>query len=140
MECKRNHGVGSPHLRIWDTWAATLKKHSTVQKEDKKIAEHFVKKECKTLEDTATFVELARCSKPCDEDFYRVQFSSFPISQTVVMLHIKYTRIDGGELKTNAAPKGRRERRLEQFLRGNKKDEDEEEEEEEHLIVKLMPL
>ena len=108
----------------------TLAQHPGIKREEKKNLDKFLKQECTSLEKTATFVKLARCSKTFDEEKFRVQLNSTSESQMALDLLIKYLKEDGGKIRTSAAPKGPRERRIEQYLRGAKKEEDEEEEEE----------
>ena len=124
----RNHGLGAPHLHIWDAWMCVLLARPDLEKDEKKEMNDFQKKHCRTMEMTQVFVKLARSSKTFDDEMYRIQMNAFPASQNAVDCLIKYMQKDGAELKMNAAPKGPRERRLEQFLRGQMKKNGEEDE------------
>lgn len=81
----------------------------------------------KNLDNTAELVKLARCTTTCNEDIFRVQFNTFPKSQEVCDIISRLMKIDGGEVKTGAAPMGPRERRIMESLRGQKDEEEDEE-------------
>ncbi len=78
-----------------------------------------------SLDSLASHVKLARCSKTYDENPYRILCNAYPATQQVADVLILLMKEYGAEQKLNAVPKGPRERRLEDCLRGQKQDDEE---------------
>ena len=76
------------------------------------------------MEATASFLKLARVAKTFEPEVFRIQFNALPSAQEVADMQITYLKIDGVEAKLNAAPKGPRERRMDDHLRGSQEDSD----------------
>jgi hypothetical protein len=114
----KKHKLGSPHLHIWNQWIIAAQEHMSADDQDSYDIESFMTEYGAEQSDVGKIVKLARCTKTYDEGIFRIQFNSNDLSKEVTRTLIKLMKEDGAEEKHTVAPKGPRERRIEEFLRG----------------------
>lgn len=83
----------------------------------KSAASNFLTTIASTKGKLEHYIKLARCQKTFQKTVFKIQFNTHPELQEVQTLFLKHlTANESAEHKMATAPKGPRERRLEQFL------------------------
>jgi len=125
---KKNHGMGSPHLHVFNSLVAEVKERIDLQSDEEWHVDAWVDDTGSSLEKMEEAIQVCRVTRTFDQDVYKLMFNGHPKADEMIKIMLRCMETDGGTVKRSVAPKGPRERRLEEWLRRGQNAAEEEDE------------
>ena len=126
---KKDHKMGSPHLHVFNSLVAELK-NLDMESDDSWPLDQFLdadEGQGRSLDSLEEVIQVCRVTRTFNQEIYKIMFNGHPKVDGVIQLLLRCMEHEGGEIKRSVAPKGPRERRLEEYLRKGPKDDNEDE-------------
>jgi len=119
-----NHGMGSPHLHTFNCWITEMKlavDDHTLPPEAGTTIQQFEEKYCIDFHTLGEAVKEARCGKSNIDGKSKLTVGLTQANQEICAVLRAYLELEESEMKVGINPKNPRERRLEEWLRPNRR-------------------
>jgi hypothetical protein len=121
--------MGSPHLHVFNSLVAVVK-DLDMESDDSWPVDQFLdadEGQGRSLDSLEEVIQVCRVTRTFNQEIYKIMFNGHPKVDGVIQLLLRCMEHEGGEIKRSVAPKGPRERRLEEYLRKGPKDDNDDE-------------